>query len=119
MVGSPKKGNKMTDNNVETRNDLRREQVTILRIEKEILGLAALMGGAGVAGKAILQKTGDAAQLEYLETARVQLIDLAKTVSAAHADGELVAVANNLGFSVDGGLPKEPLWKAVSQLLGG
>ena len=102
------------------KKDIRREQLELLKFEKELAALAAtFVGGAGIAA-ATSSKIGDDVSLTVYEDVRVALIQLAEATSRAHAAVEEVALKAGANYlQATGGLPKQnPAAEIVRSLLG-
>jgi hypothetical protein len=100
-------------------NDLRKEQLVLLRFEKQIAGLAATLAAAGVVAKAVDGKLS--ADLGTATFASVQsaLLGLAEATGAAHAALNAQAIeAGARILNASGGTGKNPPTEVVRSILG-
>ncbi len=102
------------------KKDLRKEQLVLLRIEKQIAGLAATLAVGATAAKAADGKLhATQAQTAHADI-QAALVNLAEVTGQAHE--ALNAQAIELGFKVlqaaGGGLPKKDPPAAVASILG-
>lgn len=100
--------------------DLRKEQLLLLRFEKQIAGLAATLALGATAAKAADGKLhASEAQAAYTDI-QAALVNLAEVTGKAH--DVLNAMAVDYGFKVlqaaGGGLPKRDPPTVVSSILG-
>ena len=88
--------------------DLRKEQLVLLRFEKQIAGLAATLAAGAVAAKGLDGKLHASEGAEAFAEIQTALVNLAEVTTRAH----------DLFQAAGGGLPKfEPLG-AVRSILG-
>ncbi|GJL96082.1 MAG: hypothetical protein DHS20C05_24870 [Hyphococcus sp.] len=103
------------------KKDLRKEQLVLLRIEKQIAGLAATLAVGAAAAKAADGKLhATQAQTAHADM-QAALVNLAEVTGQAHE--ALNAQATELGFKVlqavgGGGLPKKDPPAVVASILG-
>lgn len=99
--------------------DIRKEQLFLLRLEKQIAGLAATLAvGAGVA-KAADAKLGATEAGESFAQLQAALVNLAEVATHAHvALNEKAAEAGARVLEASGGVPKEVTTKVVASILG-
>lgn len=99
--------------------DIRKEQLFLLRLEKQIAGLAAMLAvGAGVA-KAADAKLDASEASESFAQLQAAVMNLAEV--ATHAHVALNAKAAEAGARIleaSGGIPKESSIKVVASILG-
>lgn len=99
--------------------DLRKEQVILLRFEKQIAGLAATLAAAGVVAKTVDGKLAGDAGSTALTSVQAALVGLAEVTSQAHA--ALNAQAIDAGVRIlnaSGGTGKNPPTEVVRSILG-
>ncbi len=101
-------------------NDVRKEQMLLLRAEKQIVGLAATLAAGAAAAKSVDGKLHATAGAEGLAEMQSALLQLAEATSKVH--GALNAKALEAGATVyqatGGGLPKEDPLRVVASILG-
>lgn len=99
--------------------DVRKEQITLLRFEKELAGLAALVAaGAGTVAAANNKLGSDTAKQAYAEI-QSALINLADVTSVAHQNLEETVEAVGLkALEVAGGVPKGDPSLVIRSILG-
>lgn len=99
--------------------DIRKEQLFLLRLEKQIAGLAATLAvGAGVAKAADLKLGAGEAGQSYAELQQA-LLNLAEVATRTHET--LNAKAGEAGARIleaSGGVPKETTARVVASILG-
>lgn len=99
--------------------DIRKEQLFLLRLEKQIAGLAATLAvGTGVA-QAADAKLGAADASESLADLHAAVMNLAEVATHTHA--ALSARAAETGARIleaSGGVPKDSAVKVVASILG-
>jgi ABC-type transporter Mla subunit MlaD len=99
--------------------DIRKEQVVLLRFEKQLAGLAATLATGAALAKGVDDKLGSAEASEAIAKAQGALMDLAHLANAAHHS--LNAAAMDVGARVlqtSGGIPKEEPPQVIARLLG-
>ena len=99
--------------------DIRKEQLALLRFEKQLVGLAAALAAAGGAAKAADQKLGATDGGEAFASLQNTLMLLAETTGRAH--DALNARALETGVKLlqaSGGVPKKDPPQAVASILG-
>ncbi|MEL6212028.1 MAG: hypothetical protein AAFY22_06825 [Pseudomonadota bacterium] len=98
--------------------DLRKEQVALLRFEKQIAGLAAALAAGSATAQAAQEKIGGDAAMQAYADLQASLIDLAETAGKAHEI--LNAHAEAVGATVlqANGVPKRPPVEVVQSILG-
>ncbi|MEM8772497.1 MAG: hypothetical protein AAGD92_12685 [Pseudomonadota bacterium] len=99
--------------------DLRKEQILLLRFEKQIAGLAAILAAGGAAAKTVDGKIhASEASVAYAEV-EAALVNLANVTADAH--DALNAKANSAGahlLETAGGIPKSSVSSTVASILG-
>ncbi len=101
-----------------TKKDIRKEQLALLRFEKQIAGLATVLAaGAATSASANDKLGGDAASQAYADI-QASLVHLADVTAAAHEKLNVEAV--ELGFRVSQvfGTPKPDGGRLVRSILG-
>ena len=99
--------------------DVRTEQVALLRFEKKVVGLAAMLAAGAATAKAVdgkLHATDGTAAFAEMEAA---LVRLAEVTSNAH--DVLAARATESGammLQATGGVPKRSVSSAVASIFG-
>lgn len=99
--------------------DIRKEQLALLRFEKQLAALAAVLATAGGAAKAADAKLGAADASEAFVAAQNALMTLAEATGSAHA--ALNARAIEIGARVlqaSGGIPKTEPTGRIASILG-
>ncbi len=102
------------------KKDLRKEQLVLLRIEKQIAGLAATLAVGATAAKAADGKLhADDATAAYSEM-QAALINLAEVTGHAHdvLNVKAMEYGATLLKAVGGGLPKKDPPAVVASILG-
>ncbi|MEM8935466.1 MAG: hypothetical protein AAGC77_03570 [Pseudomonadota bacterium] len=101
-------------------NDLRREQVTLLRFEKQIAGLAAALAACGTAAKAADGKLHASQGAESFSEMQAALLQLAEVTDKAHEamNAKAIEASATIFEAAGGGLPKIPPSKVVASILG-
>lgn len=99
--------------------DLRKEQLALLRFEKQIAGLAVTLAAGAAAAKAVdgkLHATDATAAYADIQAA---LVNLAEVTADAHAavSNKALEVGATL-FQATGGIPKTEPSRAVASILG-
>lgn len=99
--------------------DIRKEQLFLLRLEKQIAGLAATLAvGAGVA-EAADAKLGASEASQSFGELQSALVNLAEVATHTHAAlNEKAADAGARILEASGGIPKETTAKVVASILG-
>lgn len=104
---------------VSVSKDVRKEQVVLLKFERELAGLAALVAGMAATAASASEKIDAAAAGGCYERIRSALVNLADVTTAAHAQLEAAAIAAGArALQVQGGYPKDPPSEVVRSLLG-
>jgi len=99
------------------KNDLRKEQLKLLRFEKEMIASTATLATFIAAASAKAETLGDSESLAMLEKLQNAQIGLAQTASQVH--DFLGGRASEIGgLLVSGGQPKKPPSEVVLSLLG-
>ena len=99
--------------------DVRKEQVVLLRFEKQIAGLAATLIAGGAVAQAVDGKLAASEGVAAFDDIQAALVNLAEVTGQAHE--ALNAVAADAGAQVlqaTGGIPKVEISKVVSSILG-
>ena len=102
-------------------NDVRKEQVVLLRFEKELARLAAIVAAMSTTAAAASEKVDAEAATGAYERIRQALVGLADVTTAAHVQLEAIAVSAGLQFfQASGGTPKHepPAAEVVRSVLG-
>lgn len=99
--------------------DLRREQLVLLRFEKQLVALAAgLAAGAGAARAADAKLASPEASAAFAEVQKA-ILHLAEVTGAAHAGLKASALEAGARFlEATGGTPKEEPPKVIASLFG-
>lgn len=100
-------------------NDLRKEQLVLLRFEKQIAGLAATLAAAGALAKTVDGKLAADAGSSALSGVQNALLGLAQATTDAHA--ALNVQAMEVGariLNASGGTGKNPPTEIVRSILG-
>lgn len=98
--------------------DIRKEQIFLLRLEKQIAGLAATLAVGASVAKAADGKLGAAEAGESFAELQAALMKLAQVASDAHAVLNTKAIEAGVRLLATGGTPKEDPPKVVASLLG-
>lgn len=100
------------------KKSLKREQVDLLRFEKELLGLGAGLAAltAGAAAQAETVVGGLAG--DHAEAVRAAYLNLVETVQSAHNAIEAKAVEVGASLMQASGVPKDPPLEIAKSLLG-
>jgi len=101
------------------KKDIRKEQLVLLRLEKQIAGLAATLAVGAGAAKAADGKLDASVSTQAYAEIQAALMHLAQVTGQAHET--INAKALEVGARVHqatGGLPKGDPHKAVASLLG-
>lgn len=99
--------------------DIRKEQLALLRIEKQIAGLAATVAIGATAAKAADGKLHATAASNAYADIQAAVVNLAELVSTVHET--LEAHVQDVGaksLNAIGGVPKEPISESVRSVLG-
>lgn len=99
--------------------DLRREQLVLLRFEKQIAGLAATLAAAGALSRTVDEKLAGEAGQTALASVQSALLHLAEATASAHAalNAEAIAAGARI-LNASGGTPKNPPTEIVRSILG-
>ncbi len=99
--------------------DVRNEQLTLLKFEKKLMGLAAFVAASSATAAQASSKIESDVPLAAYEDIKNALIHLADVTTKAHATLEQSTVDAGLrALEVSGGRPKGPPSEAVRLLLG-
>lgn len=99
--------------------DLRKEQLVLLRFEKQLAGLAALAAGAATVAHAADGKLGKEAAGDALAKVEAALMHLAEATGAAHSALDAAAIeAGARCLQATGGTPKREASQVVASILG-
>lgn len=100
--------------------DLRKEQLVLLRFEKQIAGLAATLATGAVAVKALDGKLHASEGAEAFAEIQTALVNLAEVTTKAHEAMSVKAMeaGADLLQAAGGGLPKFEPSGAVRSILG-
>lgn len=99
--------------------DLRKEQLVLLKFEKQIAGLAATLAAGAVAAKSVDGKIHAADASSGLADVQAALVYLAEVTSATHDAINVKAIeAGATIMQASGGIPKRDPAKAVISILG-
>jgi len=98
--------------------DLRKEQVSLLRFEKQIASLASVLAAGAATQASASDKLGGAIALEAYEEIQASLVHLADVTTNAHE--MLNAYADTIGAKTlnVGGIPKPQSSEIVRLVLG-
>ena len=100
--------------------DLRKEQLALLRFEKQITGLAATLAAGAAIAKGVDGKLHASIGAEAYGDIQAALVNLASVTSEAHValNAKAMAAGANLLEAAGGGLPKPEIKEGVKLLLG-
>lgn len=100
--------------------DLRKEQLHLLRFEKQVAGLAALLAASASAAHAADGKLHATEGAEAYASIQSALVRLAEATAAAHdaLSVKAVSAGATLFQAAGGGLPKQRPDEAVLSILG-
>ncbi len=100
--------------------DLRKEQLALLRFEKQIAGLAATLAAGVVVAKGVDGKLHASSGTEAYADIQTALVNLAEVTSQAHdvLNAKALEVGAKLFEAAGGGLPKIDPDGAVKSILG-
>ncbi|MBI1393382.1 MAG: hypothetical protein GC152_11635 [Alphaproteobacteria bacterium] len=99
--------------------DVKKEQIELLRFERKLVGLAAVLAAAGPTVASAAEKTGGDASLGAYREISDALVKLADATTAAHQAVEAAATQAGVDFMQANGLPKAPpAAEVVRSLLG-
>lgn len=99
--------------------DIRKEQLALLRFEKQLVALAATLVAVGGAAKAADAKLGVTSGADAFASLQNTLMTLAQATGEAHA--ALNAKAIEVGarmYMASGGIPKKEPGEGVASILG-
>ncbi|WDI30052.1 hypothetical protein PUV54_08780 [Hyphococcus flavus] len=101
-------------------NDLRKEQLALLRFEKQIAGLAVTLAAGAAVAKGVDGKLHAASGSEAYAQIQDALVNLAQATSQAHdaLNVKALEIGANLFEAAGGGLPKPNPETAVRSILG-
>lgn len=98
---------------------LKKEQVSLLRFEKQIVGLAGALAAGGVVAKAVDEKLNTSEGAAAYAEIQSALVHLADVTSRAHEVINSKAVSAGLEtLQASGGTPKRSVSSAVASLFG-
>lgn len=100
--------------------DVRKEQLVLLKFEKELAGLAAIVAAGSATAAAAADKINGEATAKAYEDIRLALVHLADITTAAHASLQSTAIEAGVRIleANGGGAPKNPPSEVVRSLLG-
>ncbi|GJL91899.1 hypothetical protein [Hyphococcus sp.] len=100
--------------------DLRKEQLVLLRFEKQIAGLAAVLAASAVAAKGVDGKLHASQGAEAYAEIQTALVNLAEVTGKAHEalNAKALEAGATLFKAAGGGLPKFEPSEAVRSILG-
>ncbi len=100
--------------------DLRKEQLVLLRFEKQIAGLAATLAAGAVAAKGLDGKLHASEGAEAFANIQTALVNLAEVTTKAHdaMNAKAMEAGADLFQAAGGGLPKFESLGAVRSILG-
>ena len=105
-------GNKMS-------NDLRREQVALLRFEKQLAGLAASLAAGAAVVKSVDGKLPALQAQDAYQDIQLALVQLAEATERAHDAVNAQALEHGMRLlNVTGGVPKERPRDIALSILG-
>ena len=100
--------------------DVRKEQIELLKFEKKLAGLAAMLAAGSATAASAADKINGEATMKAYDDIRNALVHLADVTTEAHA--ALEASVTELGVRAlqlgGGGTPKDPPSEVVRFLLG-
>lgn len=101
-------------------NDVRKEQIALLRFEKKLAGLAAIVSAGAATAASASEKINAEATMKAYDDIRAALVHLADVTTQAHAALQAQVVeAGLLALTIDGGgTPKNPPAEVVRSVLG-
>ncbi len=101
-------------------NDLRKEQVALLRFEKQIAGLAATLAAGAVVAKGVDGKLHASQGGEAYAQIEAAVLHLAEVTSNVHETLNVKALEAGARVleAAGGGLPKEKTSEVVQSILG-
>lgn len=101
-------------------NDLRKEQLALLRIEKQIAGLAAVVAAGAAAAKGADGKLHASNAMEAYAQIETALVNLAQVTTTAHdvLNAKALEAGAKLLEAAGGGLPKRGTSEVVQSILG-
>lgn len=103
----------------EMSKNLKKEQLVLLRFEKQIAGLAAIMATGAAAAKAADGKLHASEATAAYADVQAALVKLAEVTSQAHdALGARAAEAGLNLLQASGGVPKRSVSSTVTSILG-
>lgn len=100
------------------KKDIRREQISLLRFEKKIAGLAAALAAGSATVHAAEQKLGGSAASDAYAELQNSILQLAEAATNAHELLNAEAVALGLKTLQVNGVPKSPPTEIVRLALG-
>ncbi len=100
--------------------DLRKEQLVLLRFEKQIAGLAAVLAGGAALAKGVDGKLRATEGAEAYAEIQAALINLADVTGQAHEalNAKALEAGATIFKAAGGGLPKFEPSEAVRSILG-
>ena len=100
--------------------DLRKEQLVLLRFEKQIAGLAAVLAAGAVAARGVDGKLHASQGAEAYADIQAALVNLADVTGKAHEvlNAKALEAGATLFKAAGGGLPKIEPNEAVRSILG-
>ncbi len=98
--------------------DVRKEQIVLLRFEKELARLAGVVAGMSATAASASTKIGSEATSGAYDQIRQALVSLADVTSSVHAQLEATVAAAGLRALEVNGVPKEPPSEVVRFILG-
>ena len=99
--------------------DVRKEQLTLLRFEKELAGLAAIVASGAVTAASASEKIGGETAHQAYADIQTALVHLAEVTAQAH--NSLEANVETVGLKVleaSGGVPKGDPSVVIRSILG-
>lgn len=100
-------------------NDVRKEQLALLKFEKKLTGLAAFLAASSASAASAADKINSDATIKAYQDIREALVHLADVTAGAHQT--LQATVSEIGaraLEAGGGMPKVSSSEAVRSLLG-
>lgn len=99
--------------------DVRKEQLSLLKFEKKVAGLAAVLAAGSATAASASDKLGGEEAAEAYAAIQQALVNLADVTSAAHAVLEERVVTEGLrALEFSARVPKMPLESSVRSILG-
>ena len=99
--------------------DVRKEQLSLLKFEKKLAGLAAVLAAGSATAASASDKIGSAEAAEAYDAIQKALVNLADVTSSAHAAMEARVVEEGLrAIEFGARVPKLSVGESVRSILG-